>query len=130
MLRDKVDGLHKQVEDMTCENASLRHPLDELEVKAQLNAAVEAKKIRELLSMNITPKKDLWASERERQRLESLLRQAGVHSCSSLPFTLPSVPQQSQKRRLQEENDTERSYKRLDPVTIRCAATPNEAVRS
>jgi predicted RNase H-like nuclease (RuvC/YqgF family) len=129
VLQEKVDVLHKQADDMTRENASLRHQLDELEVKVQLNGAADAKKIRELLSMDSTLKKDLRASERERQLLESLLQQAGSRRCSPLLFTLPSVARQSQKRRLQQE-DTERSHKRLDPASIRCAATPNEAARS
>ena len=117
-----MDFLQKQIDDVTQEKASLRHQLDELEVKAQLNSAADGTKIKELLSMNNTLKKDLRASEHERKRLENLLRLAGNHSCSSLPLTLPSAALQSQKRRLQ-SGDAECGHKRLNSTI-----TPNDAV--
>jgi len=87
------------IDELTRENVTLRRQVEELKIQAQLNAAAETDKIKQLLGMNSMLREDLRVSERERQRLHRLLKQSGRDTCSSPAFTLPSMLRVTKKRK-------------------------------
>ena len=88
------------IDELTRENAMLRRQVEELKVQAQLCAAAETGKIKQLLRMNNALREDLRVSERERQRLHRLLKQSGRDKCSSSASTLPSMLRVTKKRKV------------------------------